>query len=145
MTDEIKIEGLKETLLALSKIDEEVRSKIIPKANKAGAKILLTTAQANAPVRTGLMKSKIKIRNSNKKSVGLYRSSIGVDSKDFTGKAFYSSFVLWGHKVGSRKLGNERKQVPANDFLKRAIEQSGASAAGAVIDTIGTEINKLTK
>ena len=39
--------------------------------------------------------------------------SVGVGAKDFRGETFYASFVLYGHRVGSRKLGEVWTNTPA--------------------------------
>ena len=95
-----------------------------------------TAAEAAAPVKSGLLRSNIKIRTMSKPSKGIVRSTVGVGAKDWTGKAFYASFVLWGHKQGSRKLGSKRKDIPGKDFLKASAGEAGEAAAAAMIAEI---------
>jgi HK97 gp10 family phage protein len=142
---EIKIEGLENTIAKLKELDGAVVSKLIPKANKAGAKVIKDVAIAIAPFKSGLLRDNIKIRNSNKPAKGLYSSYVGVNKKDWTGPAFYAAFVMWGHKAGSRKLGGGRKEVAGNDFLKKATEQAAQRAVQTNIDTLNAGIAKLAK
>jgi HK97 gp10 family phage protein len=137
--DTKNIQGADSVVAMLNKLDADA-PKFIAKANRAGAKLLKTAAEGEAPVRSGFLKSQIRIRTSNKKSKGVYRATVGVGKKDWTGEAFYASFVLWGHKAGPRTLGDSRKEVPANDFLKRTGASSGEAAADAVIDSLKTSI-----
>lgn len=139
---ETKIEGL-DGVLSLLKSLGDAEPKIVAKANRAGAKIIKASAVAEAPSLSGLTRSNIRIRTSNKKSLGIYRAFIGVGEKDWTGPTFFAAFVLWGHRVGARKLGNARKLVPANDWIKRSASQSGAAAAEAVLSTIKSEVEAI--
>ena len=120
--EDITIESriTEDVLAKLDKLSGEQSNAIMRKATKAGAAPMLEAARAAAPVLSGVMQSKIQIRNSSSPSKGLFRSTVGVDAKDFTGNAFYAGFIMWGHFLGSRKLGNKRVFVPGNDFLRRA-------------------------
>jgi HK97 gp10 family phage protein len=130
-----KIEGIDEVLAKLKKLGDD-EPKIIGKANKAGAKVIFGAAKANSPVASGFMQSHIKIRTSNKKSKGVYRASVGVGQKDWSGPAFYAAFVMWGHKAGPRRLGSSRKQVPGDDFLKHTAEEVGQEAADTTVQAL---------
>lgn len=123
----MKIKGLDETDKALKDLDVAVAKRIIRKGLRAGAKDVLNAARADAPQRSGAIKRNIKIRGGGTKN-GVVKLNIGVGAKDFQGKTFYAGFVLYGHKVGSRKLGDARTAVPANNFLERAYESSGQQA-----------------
>jgi HK97 gp10 family phage protein len=142
MADDItnKIEGVENVLANLKALDDKM-PKVVAKANRAGAKVVKGVADSLAPRLSGLTASNIKIRTSNKKSKGIYRTSVGVGAKDWTGPTFYASFVLWGHRVGPRKLGNARKAVPANNWLKESAAQAGESAAAAVIEELKAGID----
>lgn len=135
MEVEANIEGLDEVLAKLKTLGD-AEPKIITKANRAGAKVIQRVAIAYAPQVSGLTRENIKIRASNKKAQGIYRAFIGVGVKDWTGPTFYAAFALWGHRAGARKLGDARKLVPANDWLKRAGENAGEDAAIVVVEEI---------
>ena len=126
---------------SLKQLGRTTERKILRKGLRAGAKIIKAAAQADAPSRTGLMARKIKVR-AGKSGKGRISVNVGVGAKDFTGKAFYAAFVLFGHRVGSRKLGDSRKIVPANNFLERAFESSGESAKEAAVATWGELIEQ---
>jgi HK97 gp10 family phage protein len=144
LTTETKIEGVDEVLGKLKALGD-AEPKIVAKANRAGAKIIKSAAEANAPDRSGLTRANIRIRTSNKKAKGSYRAFVGVGAKDWTGPTFYAAFVLWGHRVGPRKLGNARKLVPANDWLKRSGEQAGQRAADAVVGELKSGVEAVAE
>jgi HK97 gp10 family phage protein len=140
---ELKLEGVDEVVNNLKALDSKLKNGVLKKAPTVGANVILGIAKSLAPVRTGVLQSNIRIRSANQPSKGIYRASTGVGQKDWTGPAFYASFELWGHFVGSRKLGANRKHVEGNDFLKKAAEQAGEKAAQAMIDTIAQGITDI--
>lgn len=132
MSETIEIKGMSEVLTSLKKLDDEVQNKTIKQGLKIGGKVILVAAQSEAPTLSGLTRRSIKMTSSSRK--GVSRVSVGLSSKDYTGDTFYAAFLLYGHKAGSRKLGGARKDVPANNFLKRAVEKSGEAAAEETIE-----------
>jgi hypothetical protein len=129
---EIAVAGAEETIAALRTLEDTVTKKLVPKGLRVGGKILLETAIAEAPQKSGLTRAKLKISSSTRK--GVSRVGVGLAAKDFTGETFYSAFLIYGHKVGSRKLGDNRKAVPANNFLARAATRSGQQAVAAAVE-----------
>ena len=142
MPVEVDIQGLADVLAKLDKLDANMQTKGFKAATRAGAKVILPIAQADAPKLSGFMASVIMIRSFSRPSKGIFRSSMGIDAKDYTGDAYYGSFLLFGHKAGSRKLGDNRKQVAANNFLKRSAVQAGNAAANAMIESIRDAIEE---
>jgi HK97 gp10 family phage protein len=128
---EQQIEATKAKLKAL---DKKVQRSIIKKGLRVGAKIIQQAAKAAAPVESGLVKRSIKVR-SGKAGKGVTKINVGMGAKDYTGKAFYASFLIYGHKQGNRKLGDKRKSIPANNFLGKAFEENKEAAQQAVIDS----------
>ena len=139
------VTGLKQTEARLKDLEKKTTKSLGRKALRAGAKVILAAARADAPVVTGRTKKNIMIRSARSKR-GSLALSVGVDYRDYTGDTFYASFVLYGHRVGSRKLGDNRKMIKANNFLQRALDSSGPAAADTIMETwqslIETESNK---
>lgn len=129
----MSVTGFKETAAALKELDRKATKSLGRKALRAGAKVLLAAARTEAPELTGRTRKNIKIRGGRSRA-GSLSLSVGVSAKDFSGEAFYASFVLFGHRVGSRKLGDNRRMIPANNFLERAYEASGQNAADTVME-----------
>lgn len=136
----VEIEGLKECLASLKDLEPRLQKSIVRKALRAGANVIRKAAQSDAPVQSGLLRKSIKVK-AGKRSKHSISINVGVGAKWFTGPAFYGAFVAFGHKVGSRKLGDSRAQVPANDFMSSAYNSSKDAAMSAVISTVENGID----
>jgi HK97 gp10 family phage protein len=130
----MRITGMEETRKALDNLDREVQKKILRKGLRKGCKVMLRIAKADAPFKTGKLKRNIKIRSGGVK-YGKLRMTVGIGNKDYTGEAFYAAFLLYGWRVGSRKLGDARRQVPPNNFLRRAYESAGEQAVTTTLES----------
>ena len=58
--------------------------------------------------------------------------TVGGSKKDFRGKDFYLGFVIYGHHVGSRKLGDSRTFVAPNNFIARAFDETKDTSASTI-------------
>ena len=96
--------GGKELDNALQELERKLARKIGVQALRAGAKIILAKARANAPVKSGALKAAIKIRAGRSRK-GERRVRVIVGDKWFTGDEFYAAFVEFGHKSGKRSGG----------------------------------------
>jgi HK97 gp10 family phage protein len=135
-----KIEGADKIDAALSAIEKNVAKKIARKALREGGKIILKEAKSNAPKESGALKKSIKLRAGKSKKKGRASVVIGTGAKWFQGDQFYGAFLEFGHKAGSRKLGDARKQVEAKPYLAPAGEAKAAEAARKVVDSIWEQL-----
>ncbi len=119
----VTITGLSATRQALEQLPLKVEKRILRKGIREGAKVMLSAARADAPSLSGATRRNVKIRGGRSKpgTIGL---SVGVAAKDFAGPTFYAGFVIYGHRIGKRALGDRRKLVPADNFLSRAYEET---------------------
>lgn len=129
----MKLIGLKETVEGLKELDRTTQRRLIRKAQRPAAKLLQSAARAEAPEKTGNLKKQIKIKSGRTRG----GTKLSVGFTNFIGKAYYAAFILLGWKHGSRKLGNARKSIPANDFLGRAYEANKEAAAELTGETLG--------
>jgi HK97 gp10 family phage protein len=151
MPDGIKIEGLHESQAKLASLAKNVQRRVLKMGLKAGCKILLSKAQALAPVKTGKLLENIQIRSKGDKD-NKARMSVGVGKKDFTGAAWYAGAIIYGHKQWVPQKGykkGEKRQmratgqmIPANNFLEKAFDSEAQSAAKAIGDKWIWEIEK---
>jgi HK97 gp10 family phage protein len=135
----MQIEGLDETVDRLSELSSKVSKGIVRKGLRAGAKIIRGGAQAEVHSVSGITSKNIKVRAGRSRK-GMVSVTVGIGVKYFSGPAFYAAFDLFGHRVGSRKLGNARKEVPANNWLNRACQAKKSEAVEVITDTIITGI-----
>src|SRR6185437_13388918 len=129
-----ELHGMQEAIEALKSLNNKLERKIIRQGLRAGAKVLKSAAQSEAPERTGLLKSSIKVR-AGKRTKNSISVNVATSANDFQGKAFYAGFLLYGWRIGKRSLGDARKLQPANNFFKRAFDATGEQAAQTAIDT----------
>jgi HK97 gp10 family phage protein len=132
------VEGLEK---AFTQLPINLTKKIIRKALRNGGKIVQKAAKANAPVKSGALKKAIKIR-AGKRVTGKQSVFIGTSDKAFVGKMFYAAFIEFGHKQGSRKLGNERKDIAANPFMENAYETTKTQTEQTIINELWDGIEK---
>jgi len=116
---------------------------ILKDALKAGGKIIQAAAQSHVKDgpnkkdhKPGTLRKSIKVRMSSRG--GNVRAFVGTGSKDnlYSGKTFYGGFVEFGHKLGRRKLGNARRDVPAHPFMSLAVKEKRDQAGAVIIETI---------
>jgi hypothetical protein len=138
--------NVKDAVTGLDELDRKLQRKGIRQSLRASAKPTLRLAVSTAPVGpTGRTQENVKLKSAGVKK-GVFRMNVGIGKKWFTGPTFYAAFVAFGHKIGKRQLGSERKQVAPNTWLEKAYE---ATAPGAVdifrqtiINFIETEGNR---
>lgn len=135
------IRGLKEAITALDKLESAVAKKILRKALRAGATLPLKAAKTNAPVRTGALRRSLKVRAGRSRK-GVIHVVMGTGKKWFVGPMYYSAFVVMGHKQGSKRLGNARKDIPPNTFMNDAYEATKEATIDAISETMLAEIEK---
>jgi HK97 gp10 family phage protein len=134
------IVGIGEAEKKLRDLSRKVENRIVRKGLRAGAKVFKTAAQGEAPVRSGTIRRRIKVR-AGKRKKGSISITVGVNAKDFVGEAFYAGFLLYGWRSGPRRLGDARKLNPANNFLKRAFDGSQSRATDTALQTISAGID----
>jgi len=138
------ITGLKETIERLEKLDAAVQKKILRKALRAGAKLTLAAAKANAPFKSGDLKRSLKVRAGRSKK-GTIRVIMGSGRKWFQGtRQFYGSFITLppGFRIGNRRLGNKRRLVPYNKYMENAYGSTKQAAVETIRDSILTQIEQ---
>ena len=127
MSDVVKIIGLAETKKALAELPAKMEKSVLRRGLRQGANVVLAAARTEAPKLTGATAKNAKVR-AGKGGPGKIAFNIGVNAKDFKGDQFYASFILYGWKHGSRKLGDKRKSIAANNWLARAYDETKDAA-----------------
>lgn len=130
------IQGAAELEAKLKALPRKVSGKITRQALRSGAKVVQKQAQADAPRKTGLLARSIKVRAA-KRSRGRIGILVQTATGFFKGKSFYSGFIEFGRKTGSRKSA-VRREVPADPFMARALEKKKAEA----VQVVAAEIRK---
>lgn len=136
----------KDLLRKLRGMPNKVQDKVIKSSVRKGANVVKNDAKQGAPKDTGLMISKIKVRQAKKRSrLGQFVMIVKVESpahhlielgtKDrYPTKSGMLKFEINGVEVYIKKV----KGVTANPFLGRAYEGNREK----VMETFKTELNK---
>ena len=127
----VKLVGMDAALRKLRTLPKKVQGKIIRPALRAAAKIGQTEARRLAPIKGGLLRKNIRVRAAKRKRgrIGVVFQNIGGDYK---GETYYAAFQEFGYRIGPRKLGTARTEVPGKHFM----EQAGKNKEKAMVQTV---------
>jgi len=134
-----------EIVMNLEKLEEKIQKKLVRKAMRAGAKVLLEEAKARVPVKTGNLKKSLGINSRTKKgNIVMYISPREGKSAKYDG--FYGRFVELGHILRERckgKRGKIIKHISPKPFLRPAFEAKGEEAVRVFTKTLKEEVEKI--
>lgn len=139
----LDLSGDKELIRKIEAIGNQIKP-IVNTVLRAAAAPILAQAKANAPARTGALRSSLKIRKATSRQ-GRIRIIVSTSAGDFQGKQYYGAFVEYGHRVGSRKLGAARKDVTPVRYIGRAWDALSSQTEQAVKQGFKDEIEKAAK
>jgi hypothetical protein len=126
----VSVEGFKELDAALKSLDPEKdpnADRIVGRGLKTAANVVVVAARQGIHSVSGLTVANLKARP-GKRRKGFRSYVAGVSSKWYSGDQFYFSFVEFGHKQGSRRLGASRKQIPGEHAIEYAFDQTAPTA-----------------
>lgn len=144
--------GSKELEAAMADLSKNIQRRVVAKALKKGAEIVLKRARELVPVETGRLRDSLRIRQRRGKrdKIDLSVPEVIITTSEgqdvagglFTGDAWYGGFVEYGHAVRGKKkrrkvkttigrilrevtqaLGAGPKMVPPQSFLRRARDE----------------------
>jgi len=137
---DISLIGNKQMQRKLRRLGKLIQKKIVKKALREGARPVLKSAQANAPVDTGLLKRSLKLRVLKTKRGGdVFGVGVMTGSRDQLDIApddpYYSpTAVEFGHG-----------EVPAQPFMRPAMDMNRQRSADIIADVIKAEIKKAVR
>lgn len=132
----------------LKALPGKIAKKLIRRALRSGAKIILAQAKANAPVDTGALKKSLKVRAAKRRGRGSVGVTVSTAEGDFKGDQFYASFIEYGHKRGKRPgkgATDAREEVPARPFMRPAFDEKKQEAVNVISSTLGAGIEQVAK
>ncbi len=138
----VTLQGGAQLLAKLKRLEKKQAGGLIRKGLRAGAKIIAKETKSNAPVGpTGRLAKAAKVRAMRRKR-GRLGVLVQIGSGFYQGETFYGAFVVLGRKTGKRNSSN-RRQVLANNFMKRAAETKQTEAIAALEDAVRTGLETL--
>lgn len=149
----ITVTGINEAVAKLEALDKKIATSYGKKSVRAGAKVVLKVARADAPFRTGTTRAALRIK-AERSPTGTIAVSVALGKKKYAGKAYYGSFIIHGWHPGkrvskSRKLfrtltgkpADTRGFVAPNNFIDRAFQSAGDVAAETMGETLVQLVN----
>jgi HK97 gp10 family phage protein len=130
----LELQGQAGVVAAINQLEARAVNQLVSSSLRAGLNIIRDGARGNVHEVTGRTKKAIKVRTRRARK-GVKAMQVGVGEAWFTGDEFYAAFVEFGHKQGSRKLGDRRKQVPGEHFLEYAFDELKDAATAAIEET----------
>jgi len=133
-----EITGLPELDAKFQRLAVAVQKKILRQALRPAVKLVHAAAKRIVPVVSGTSRAALKVRAGKRSRRYPNRVTItmGGDAASYKGKAFYLSFNEFGHRHGSRKLGNARKKIAPKRWLKKALKSVEVQARALAIEGI---------
>jgi HK97 gp10 family phage protein len=137
MPTAVVITGIKDIDRRLKTLLPRLQKKVLRQAMRAGLKVLAAEVKEQAPVDTGMMQSKVKVRAVKKAKRDEIELEVRIAADEHTkttsktGKTtFYPAVIQYG-----------REGVPPDPFMTRAFNARGEDARQVTIQTIrsGTE------
>jgi HK97 gp10 family phage protein len=128
-----KLKGADKLLAALKDLEPKLAKGVLSKAMRAGAKPILETAKAMAPVDTGDLRRSLKIRAIKRNRKGRVGVVISTDKGFFKGDTFYAAF----HEFGTSRM-------PARPFIRPAFDAHKVSSVKIIGNEIWSGIRAVT-
>ncbi len=136
----ISLLGDKALQRKLDALPNKLAKKVMRQALREGARPVLASAKANAPVLTGRMKKSLKLRamKARRGNFGVVimtgtREQLGIDPKD---KSYYPFAVEFGFK---------RHNVPAHPFIRPALDDNREKSTRIIARLIGAGVLREAK
>lgn len=143
---DIQIEGM-DTLIKKIRQLGSIPQKVVTPATRKGASIGLSEAKRQAPVLTGNLRSGLKLlgERSSKKGKKVYEITLNPAMNDIfvkvskSGKrAYYPASQEYGFKAKNGRY------IPGFHYLKNSAHAKAQEMEQTIIDSLITEIDKLT-
>lgn len=98
-----ELKGANEMILALGNLEQGIAKKYLRQALRAGAKFLQRALVINAPFKSGLTRSAIRVR-AGKQKAGSVSMQVQIGAGDFKGDTFYAGFVNYGFWLNTNRV-----------------------------------------
>jgi HK97 gp10 family phage protein len=105
---------------------------VLKDALKEGGLLIQSEARRNIHNVSGDLAKSLRVTATKGRGKVAAFVSTSSSSNLFTGKTFYGGFVEFGHKLGSRKLGAARRDIPAHPFLSTAVKSKRAQVQDVI-------------
>ena len=104
----VTVTGAKEWERALSTLGIRTQQKILTPALRKAADIVAKQARRNAPVRSGLVKRSVRIKNGKRRKDGVTVRVVVAGA--YRGPTSYVGPLELGHRIGGRRISTQSRQ-----------------------------------
>lgn len=126
------VEGLDELIGKLNGLSAALQTKALRTPLKRGAELVLGSAKAKAPYRSGDLRNSMRVSTKSSKKKG----TVGAQVKD---GVFYGRIVEHGY------IAQNGKHIPAKAFMLPAFEEKQGEVIGVVSDALTKQLAKMKK
>lgn len=153
--------SVKEVTKRLKAVAPKLQKRAVSSALRAGARVVVKQAKANAPVDTGALKRNIIAKAGSKKYtkagqvrviIGVRHGRAGKNKKSAYARRgedpFYFRFQELGYLATGRKKARKQsnaRRVPGKRFLSRALEQQSGPALREITQRLAREVARLER
>jgi HK97 gp10 family phage protein len=144
--DTFKLEGGKELERRLKKLGDKVHRRVTRQAVNAAATPVVKAAKANAPKQSGLLKKAMGKKVATFKKTQAVAAIVGAKKSvqgEVDGKPRKPS--RYAHLVEKGHINEHGEHVPAQPFLRPALEQTGEQAMSVMQTKFAAGIEKEAK
>lgn len=122
---------------ALAKLPDKYLKSEARKSSYEAMQPILHAARSKVPIGTGQLASSLKVTGFRSRNWRFSILLIAGNTENLTGddighlykgKVFYAGMVEWGHRIGHRSLGSQRREVVAMPFLRPALDEQASTA-----------------
>lgn len=145
MKASIKVYGGDVIIKKLNDLERKIRRKIVSKVLRYTSKVFAAEIKARAPVRSGALARAVTVRATRRSRLRIGTQVLFGRSKLFTGDQYYGGMVEYGHYVGHRRLGNKRRYVEGQGFMRAGFKAKGPQMAREAPKLLWDEIAKAVR
>lgn len=139
---EFTLTGDKELDRKFRDLPLKVEKKVLREALRPATKIILEGAKQAAPVGSGQLQKSLRVRAGKRTRKNVVTMQVVTGKEFFQGDTFYGAFEEFGHRIGSRSLGDQRAVYPGTHFIEHAYKSKAEEAKNDAIQRIAIGIEK---
>lgn len=144
----VELLGFRNVDRMLTELPRVTQRKVMRQGIRAGGKVFLAAAKANAPVRSGLLRKRIKLRVAKARR-GEYRMRVMTGTREEMGipadsPSYYPAHVEHGHAIVTHD-GVMVGMQPPQPYMRPAFDEKKAEAEAVSVKTMIDGIEREAK
>lgn len=124
--------GDKQLAAALRALPDRLQRGALRTAARRAGGVVRAEMRRRAPVDTGFLRRQIKTRSIQRNRRGIVGVTVGASARDYTGQAFYASFIEYG-----------TSRMPARPFLRPAFTAARGRAEAIFAEELRAQLRTI--